>query len=154
MQAMSETGELIGRGMHPAEALSIDRNDAIRLIREALKRRSGKTWSVTGDRGTAWGWINITAPPARRVAHLPNPAYHCDNPEPGVPTHFEIPPDDKHGAWYMSDADRAELAELLGFDKPVHCQGVSIAADSAYRCEYIARARGLDPVKHGTPYWD
>lgn len=43
-----------------------DRDDAIRRIRQALRRRSGKAWSVTGGRGTAWGWITITAPPRRQ----------------------------------------------------------------------------------------
>jgi hypothetical protein len=61
-----------------------DRDETIKAIRTALKQRSGKTWSVTGGRGTAWGWITISAPPARRV----------------------------NG--YMSDQDRAELAWLLG----------------------------------------
>jgi hypothetical protein len=45
----------------------LDRDEAIKRIRAALKRRSGKAWSVTGDRGTAWGWIKIDAPPARRT---------------------------------------------------------------------------------------
>ena len=43
----------------------MDRSEAIERIRKALKRRSGKTWSVTGGRGTAWGWIHVSAPPAR-----------------------------------------------------------------------------------------
>ena len=60
----------------------IDRNEAIKRIRAALKRRSGKQWSVTGDKGTAWSWINIDVPPSRRTWHYvqtktpeaPNPA--------------------------------------------------------------------------------
>lgn len=103
-----------------------DRNDAIKIIRQALKERSGKTWSVTGGRGTAWGWIEIQAPPARRVQ-----------------------PYD-----YTSEAECAELGELLGLDRPAHCQGVSIPASGAYRREYVARARGLEPPCYGQPYWD
>lgn len=38
---------------------SIGRDQAITLIRAALKRRSGKAWSVRGGTGTAWGWISI-----------------------------------------------------------------------------------------------
>src|SRR5262249_21146248 len=62
---------------------TLDRDTAIKRIRAALKRRSGKTWSVTGDRGTAWGWINIDAPPKRRTwrdrqTRTPEP------PEPGA----------------------------------------------------------------------
>ena len=122
---MSETVELVEGGMHPGELVTVDRDDAIHLIRTALRERSGKTWSVTGGRGTAWGWIEITAPPKRRVEY-----------------------------GYMTDADRAELGELLGLGKPAHCQGENVAASSEYRREYVARARGLTPTKIAQPYWD
>ena len=46
----------------------MDRNEAIRRIREGLKARSGKSWSVTGGRGTAWGWITIDVPPRREAS--------------------------------------------------------------------------------------
>jgi hypothetical protein len=101
-----------------------DRDETIKTIRAALKRRSGKTWSVRGGTGTAWGWITITAPPAR-----------CDD-------------------GYMSDADAAELADLLGFDRPVSHQGVEVAASSNRRQEYIDRAEGRTPSVHGVSYWD
>jgi len=45
----------------------ITRDSAIERIRAALKRRSGKLWSVKGGRGTGWGWITIDAPPARQT---------------------------------------------------------------------------------------
>lgn len=61
------------------------RDEAIMAIRNALKARSAKSWSVTGGRGTAWGWITIQSPPARR---------------------------DEFGC--MTDADREELGALLG----------------------------------------
>lgn len=63
----------------------MDRGETIRTIRAALRRRSGRAWSVTAGRGTTWGWITITAPPARL---------------------------DRCGG--MSDIDRAELSRLLG----------------------------------------
>jgi hypothetical protein len=47
----------------------VERDDVIKIIRAELKRRSGKTWSVTGGRGTDWGWITVTAPPARRTKY-------------------------------------------------------------------------------------
>lgn len=47
------------------DAPILDRNEAIARIKKALKERSGKSWSVTGGRGTAWGWIKIDAPPKR-----------------------------------------------------------------------------------------
>lgn len=65
--------------------MSLERNDAIKQIRSALRKRSGKAWSVTGGRGTSWGWITITAPPARST-----------------------------GYGSMNEADQAELSELLG----------------------------------------
>lgn len=100
------------------------RDETIQTIKTALKARSGKTWSVTGGRGTAWGWITVSAPPARRGEF-----------------------------GYLSDADRAELASLLGLDT-VHSQGVSIAASSAYYREYTARALGEQPTEIAQPYWD
>lgn len=141
------TADLIRSGMHPSEAISIDRDDAIALIREALKQRSGKSWSVTGDRGTAWGWITIQAPPARRVAHDVNPADRN--------AYIENADAPKDRRWYTSDAECAELAELLGLAvRQVSAQGVTIPADSSYRREYVARARGLEPISHGIRYWD
>ena len=46
----------------------IERNEAIKRIRTALQKRSGKQWSVKGNRGTAWGYIDISAPPRRLEA--------------------------------------------------------------------------------------
>lgn len=62
----------------------MDRDDAIKAIKTALKNRSRKSWSVTGGKGTAWGWIKIQAPPKRLDGSR------------------------------MSDEDRADLASLLG----------------------------------------
>lgn len=102
----------------------MDRNQVISEIRTALRRRSGRAWSVTGGRGTAYGWITISAPPARRVQ-----------------------------SDYMSERDRRELGELLalGF---VHQQGVSVPASSDYYQEHIDRANGRAPSVTGRPYWD
>lgn len=100
-----------------------DRNDTIHAIRTELNRRSVKRWSVTGGRGTAWGWITITSPPSRQ--------------DRGI----------------LTDADRTELAELLGLDS-VHHQGVSIASSSAHYAEYVARAKGETPERIAQPYWD
>jgi hypothetical protein len=103
-----------------------DRDATILIIRRELRRRSGKTWSVKGGRGTAWGWITIGVPPSRR---------------------------DELG--FMTETERAELAVLLGLtDRLVHRQGLDIPADTTYRIEYVDRARGLAPASHGTPYWD
>lgn len=103
-----------------------DVKETVRLIRQHLKRRSGRAWSVTHGRGTAYGWITIHVPPAQRT----------DRGE-------------------MSDADRDELARLLVDLPNVQKQaGVKVAASTAHRREYIARARGLTPTEYGTQYWD
>jgi hypothetical protein len=54
---------------------------------------------------------------------------------------------------YMSPADRAELAELLGL-KEVHCQGHSIPASFEHRTEYLQRSAGVAVETFGTQYWD
>jgi hypothetical protein len=66
------------------------RSDVTKKMRQLLKARSGKAWSVTGDRGTAWGWLNIQAPPKRRTG--------------------------EYGR--TTDEDARELADLLGLDRP------------------------------------
>jgi hypothetical protein len=102
----------------------MDRNDAILRIKTALKLRSGKTWSVTGGRGTSWGWIRIGAPPKRCTEYN-----------------------------YMTEADQAELAALLGKEH-VGIQGESVPASFEYRREYVARAEGRQPESFGESYWD
>lgn len=127
-----------------------DRDETVKRIKTALQRRSGKQWSVTTGRGTAWGWINIDAPPSRRTwgsrlkadaspAQLPEDYEEYDTGTPGG---------------HMSPADRAELATLLGLDRPVHFQGQSIAASGDYYREYIDRAEGRAPAAIAKPYWD
>jgi hypothetical protein len=106
------------------QPVHLDRDETISRIRAALKKRSGKAWSVTGGRGTAWGWISIDAPPKRRT-----------------------------NGGNMTAADQAELATLLGLEH-AHCQGVSIPAGYDYRAEYVDRAEGRKPSVCGTPYWD
>lgn len=110
----------------PLDAIEYDRDRTIARIRRALRERTGRSWSVTGGRGTSWGWITVSAPPARRV-----------------------------GDWrgYLSDEDRAELATALDLTS-VHQQGVQIPASTDYRVEYVDRAEGRRPRRTGTPYWD
>jgi hypothetical protein len=88
-----------------------------------LQERSGRTWNVTGGKGTAYGWITIDAPPKRK--------------------RFTVGGD--IGGYNMSLEDRARLAELLGLPRPVHFQGESIPASSKYYAKYIDRAEGREP---------
>jgi hypothetical protein len=94
-------------------------------IASALRQRSGKAWSVTRGRGTVAGWITIQSPPARRT------------PDYG----------------YMTEADRMELARLLGLPT-VHEQGIAVPAGTDYRLEFLQRARTGSATVHGKPYWD
>lgn len=105
----------------------ISRKEAIKLIRYWLKKRSGKRWSVTGGRGTGWGWLKITAPPSRRSPHP------CR---------------------YMSEPDRAELGKLLGQRYLPNRQGLSVPASSDHYRQYINLARGFLWVKPAEDYWD
>ena len=131
--------------------MSNDRDEAIARIKAALKRRSGKSWSVTGGKGTAWGWIEINVPPARRTwTNVPKP-HNVIRLDPGRENWDEV--DTGKPGGFMGPPDRDELAKLLGLPE-VHFQGVSIAASSAYREEYISRAEGRTPAKIAEPYWD
>ena len=55
----------------------MDRNETIAALKAALKARSGGNWSVTGGRGTAWGWIRICAPPKRCTEYGTMSAEDC-----------------------------------------------------------------------------
>ena len=125
-----------------------DRDATIKEIRNALKRRSGKPWSVTGGRGTAWGWITIDAPPQRRtmrhrvkagaVGMAPGDYEEYDSGQPGG---------------NMTLTERQQLAQLLGLER-VHFQGQSIPSSFDYYQEYIDRANGHTPSVYGKQYWD
>lgn len=129
--------------------VSIDRNTAIKAIRAALKRRSGKTWSVTGGRGTGWGWITISAPRARLTG---------DRVETGERTPAGDPiytyTDTGQYTGCMTEADKRELGELLGLGHNASQQGESIPSSSDHYYEYIARSEGRRPTTCGKQYWD
>ena len=130
--------------------MDMTREETIKRIKTALQNRSGKQWSVTGGRGTAWGWLKIEAPPKRCTwSH----ELKADASPSKLPEDYEERETGKPFG-HMSPADRQELATLLGLDRPVHCQGVSIASSSDYWQEYIDRAEGRTPAKVGKPYWD
>jgi len=127
----------------------MDRNETIRRIKTALEHRSGKRWSVTGGRGTAYGWITIAAPPARCTWHH-RPKVAGDT-TPGT-DHWEEYDSGERGG-YMGPADREALAKLLSLER-MHNQGESIPSSNAYYQEFLDRAEGRRPSVVGTPYWD
>lgn len=129
-----------------------DRNETIKRIKAALQRRSGKAWSVTGGRGTAWGWLTIDAPPARRTwGHRLKAGSVTDRPED-----YEAH-DTGIADRGTSPTDRAELCTLLGFDndgRNVSDQGVSVPSSGDHYAEFIDRAEGRTPAKIGEVCWD
>lgn len=129
--------------------IDTNRNAVIARIKAALQRRSGKSWSVTGGRGTAWGWITIDAPPKRRTAHaVLKPGATSTWPE----DYMDIDTGEPNG--HITLTDRLELAQLLDLPDAVHHQGIRImASGDAYR-EYVDRAEGRTPRKIAEPYWD
>ena len=127
----------------------LSRAAVIARIKRALESRSGKRWSVTGGAGTAYGWLHIDVPPARRTWR--------DRPRPGATglgTYADDyePYDSGQPGGSMSPAERAELAALLGLDRID--RNVSVAASHEYYREYIDRAEGRVPRQIATPYWD
>lgn len=121
----------------------LSRNETIKRIRTALRKRSGKLWSVTGGRGTTWGWIEIDSPPARRTwRHAPfGPGQEFAEIDTGEP------------GGHASPAERVELSALLGLEG-IHHQGHKIPASNDYYQEYVDRAEGRAPSVVGRPYWD
>ena len=101
----------------------LGRNEAIALIKAAFKAR-GLRYSVTGGRGTAWGWIHIDLLPAvKRTAN-----------DVGRRIAYE------------------QLGRDLG-KEGCYCSE-SIPANNNYYREYIDRANGREPSVIGKPYWD
>ena len=76
----------------------MERHEAINRIRKALKKRTGRVFSVKGSTGTSWGWITINSTPKRQ---------------------------NEYG--YMNEEDRELLKKMMNLDK-VDNQGISIPA--------------------------
>lgn len=133
--------------MNTQTAASLDRNIVIKTIKQNLQSRSGRQWSVTGGRGTAWGWIKIDAPPARCTWSFQLPAGAADRSE----NYIEVNDGKEFG--HMPPEDRELLKELLGLDS-VHYQGISIPASHGHYQEYLERSAGQQPTKLGQCYWD
>lgn len=125
----------------------LDRNTVIKALKHNLEARSGKKWSVTGGRGTAYGWITIDAPPARRTWH------HREVAGGAIPIYEDYNDPSHQYEGHAGPEDRAELAKLLGIET-VHSQGVSIASSNEYYREYLQRSAGQTPSKIAQPYWD
>ncbi len=141
--------DLCGDPDPAARICGTDRDATIKRIRAALQKRSGRQWSVTGGKGTAWGWIRIDVPPSKRTWHFVESGQRDAY---GLPI-YEETEDASRNFGHMGPADREELAALLDIQN-VHQQGVSIPSGSDYYEEFIDRAEGRTPRRSGTPYWD
>jgi len=126
----------------------MDRKSVIKQIKADLRRRSGKQWSVTGGRGTAYGWLKIDAPPQRRTA-----IFRLKEGMNDLPGNYEEIDTGVANSGHMTPADREELKALLRLDS-IHFQGVDIPASNAHYEEYIDRAAGRIPSKIAEAYWD
>lgn len=98
---------------------SLDREEAIKRIRQGLKQRSKKEWSVRGKTGASYGYFTISSPPKR------------------------LGPDG-----LMTSEERAELSKLLG-GVGVHPQGKTVSPDPGFYEEFVDRAWGRTPARLG-----
>ena len=104
---------------------SMERADVIAALKLALKRRSDRAWSVTGGRGTAWGWITIMCPPKRGT-------WMGD-----------------------SDLAELRRLFGDDHENSIHPQGISIPASYDYRRTFLCRAMfGHAGPFTAEPYWD
>lgn len=99
------------------------RNNVIQRIRQALAAR-GFRCSVTGGRGTAWGWITVSLLPS---------AYK---------------------SLTIAERDTALRELNQAFALPRGASEVSIPASTAHYREYLERAEGRQPAKIAEAYWD
>ena len=129
------------------------RNEVIAEIRAALKRRSGKAWSVTGGRGTAYGWLTVTAPPARCTWSHRLKLGESGSKLPDVPGNYEEFDTARPGAGHISPAERAELSALLGLER-VYADGWQVPSSNDHYAEALDRANGRPPAKIAEQYWD
>jgi len=106
----------------------VKREEVVKRIKAALVHKTGQQWSVHGDRGTAWGWITIEAPKARRVSLRENPDYISPWETPHIVAYTEYRSGEDEN-YFTSLVDCKVLARALGLHKPAHNQGVSISPD-------------------------
>jgi len=100
-----------------ALACAVDRDidAACKTLRELLRERTGRDWSVTRSRGTAYGWLRIHSPPKRRGA-------------------FD----------YLSVEDEILLSAALGCSRGVGAQGESIRTERGVRGSYVFAIAGVE----------
>lgn len=109
----------------------INRADAIKSIKVGLKKLTGRSWNVSGNRGTAYGYINIDAPKARR---------NFDS--------YGKLLEQVDSYAYMGLEDRRALAQVFKCGDTVHFQGMVCSPDE--REFTVAAAEGrIKPCANG-----
>lgn len=109
-----------------AEECDRDLDVFVKTLRKLLRARTGRDWSVSRGRGTAYSWCHIKAPKARSI--------------------------DDWGR--LSVEDQIVLGSVLG--TRVHEQGESIRTEAGVRGWYLLKAIGAntDGWHVAGPSWD
>lgn len=114
----------------------LDTDETIKRLRVALKKATGRAWSVTRGRGTAYSWITIDAPKNRRVYRFHETV---DRDACGMPKFVDVY-DPAYEWGHMGIEDRQLLAGVLGLDRDIHHQGILIAPERETRWRYVSAA--------------
>lgn len=96
-----------------------------KLMKTALKLRTGLIWRVTNARGTAYGWIRISAPSNRAT----------------------------DGDSDLSEMDQAVLSEIFNKER-IHYQGHSLPSGGDYHQEAAQEVCCVTVTVRGSQYWD
>ncbi len=127
-----------------------DRNQIMKEMKKRLELRSGMKWSVRGGKGTAYGWLHISAPPSRKKYR------HIDK-VIGVNIRgreiYEEVFDEAAEYGSPGPVDRHILALLLNKDHRSNGDW-GVPSSRAYYVEFLARCAGRIPSVNATPYWD
>lgn len=98
--------------------------DVAALIKASLKARTGRSWSVKIDSGSAYGWLTIAS----------------------MPKDFN--------EWSMKDEDRKELATALGLDYVHNQGEKVPPQRDFYRVALARAMTGTDLGYTATPNWN
>lgn len=94
-------------------------------LKKALKVATGRAWSVRGSRGTAYGWLNVSAPKDREEG--------------------------PYG--YTSEEDRVLLREAFQTER-IHHQGYMIPSSRGFYWQAAQAVTGRPITIHGVRDWD
>jgi hypothetical protein len=129
-----QTGWRVVKLKHNTGEKQVDKKEAKKRIKEALKRQTGKSWSVTSppSRFSTNGYLLVQAPPKRRVSwdEIAQADYDRLYNERG-----RLMEMDADGKCYTSADECSELAQAFGLET-VDCVGLLISLGQ--REEFVA----------------